>query len=160
MDYKEKLNKMVEEVFEKNKTTDCISNKQQPLINTQKKILLVDDDQILCDMYSMKFQKNGYEIKAVYRGEDAINILKGGFAPDILVIDLMLPVMDGFAVFDSIKKEKLAPNAVAVMLTNKGLSEDINQAKEAGFNGFIVKATTTPAEVVEQVKKIYDDCYK
>ena len=69
----------------------------------------------------------------------------------------MIPEMDGFAIFEAIKKEKLAPNAISIVLTNKGLSEDIKKAKEIGFHGYIVKATTIPAEVVEQVKKIYEE---
>ena len=156
MEYKNKINKVIKNTFDGKDSKDCIA-KQQPLIDIKKKILFIDDDQILRDMYSAKFQRNGYEIKAVASGEEALNLIKGLYIPDILITDLMIPIMDGFSIFETIKKEKLLPNVIAIMLTNKGLSEEINKAKELGFNGYIVKAMTVPAEVVEEVKKICSD---
>ncbi len=63
--------------------------------------------------------------------------------------------MDGFTIYENVKKDNLAPGAVAIVLTNQGLSSDINRAKELGFHGYIVKATTIPSEVVEEVLDIY-----
>lgn len=157
MDFKDKINQIIKETFVDKNLQDCIDNKQQPLIDFKKKILIIDDDPILHEMYAMKFQKNGYDVKTAADGEKALCILRGGYLPDILLIDLMIPVMDGFTIFEIIKKEKLAPNAVAIMLTNRGLSDEINKAKDLGFHGYIVKATTVPAEVVEEVKKIYKE---
>ena len=157
MDYKNKINNFIKNTFSLKQQQDCVSNIQQPLINIKKKILLIDDDQILNDMYSMKFNKNGYEIKTAASGEEAIMLIKEGYIPDILITDLMMPIMDGFTVFETIKKENLAPNVIAIMLTNKGLSEEINKAKDLGFHGYIVKATTIQVEVVEEVKKIYKE---
>jgi two-component system chemotaxis response regulator CheY len=150
MEYSKIINKKIDDTFNK----DDSSVKQKSLMNVMKKILLVDDDQLLHDMYSMKFKKNGFEVKTASDGEEAIQIIKDGYVPDVLITDLMMPVMDGFGIFEAIKKENLAPNIIAIMLTNKGLSEEINKAKEEGFHGYIVKATTIPAGVVEEVKKI------
>ena len=124
-------------------------------MNGKIKILLVDDDSFLLNMYSMKFGKSDCEVKTAGGGSDALNILKGGFKPDILVLDLIMPEMDGFTIYENIKKNNLAPGAIAVILTNQGLSSDINRAKELGFHGYIVKATTIPSEVVEEVLDIY-----
>ncbi len=119
------------------------------------KILIVDDDSFLLNMYSMKFQKSNCEVRVAAGGPEALDALKGGYAPDILILDLIMPSMDGFSLYENIKKNNLASNAVAVVLTNQGLSSDINRAKELGFHGYIVKATTIPSEVVSEVLDIY-----
>ena len=121
-------------------------------MNDKKKVFIVDDDSFLLSMYSMKFEKNGFETKVAANGTEALDALRGGYKPDILIMDLIMPIMDGFELFTNIKKEHLIPDALTVMLTNQGSVADINKAKELGVNGFIVKATTIPSEVVDQVK--------
>lgn len=121
----------------------------------KKKILLIDDDKFLLSVYSMKFEKNGYEVKIASSGEDALTQLRDKYTPDILLMDLVMPGMDGFSIYETVKKEHLAPGAIAIMLTNQGLSSDIARAKELGVQGYIVKATTIPAEVVAEVEDIY-----
>jgi len=123
----------------------------------KKKILIIDDDRFLLNMYSMKFSKSGFDVKIAGGGPEAIEILKDGFKTDILLMDLIMPVMDGFAVYETIKKDKLAEGSIAIMLTNQGLVSDINRAKELGVHGYIVKATTIPSEVVEEVIEIYNN---
>jgi len=151
MEYLKKIKDTIKKAFGPGEQSN---NKQPSFIQEKKKILLVDDDKLLHDMYAMKFQKNGFEVKTASGGLEAIQIIKDGYIPDVLVTDLMMPTMDGFEILEVIKNEHLAPDITAVVLTNKGLSEDINKAKEIGFHGYIVKATTIPAGVVEEVKKI------
>jgi two-component system chemotaxis response regulator CheY len=123
----------------------------------KRKILILDDDRFLLNMYSMKFDKNGFEVKVAGGGTEAIDILKEGFKPDILLMDLIMPVMDGFSFYETVKREKLVDGVIAIMLTNQGLVSDINRAKELGVHGYIVKATTIPSEVVEEVIGIYNN---
>lgn len=120
----------------------------------KKKIFIIDDDAFLLGMYSMKFEKNGFETKVAANGSDAIDTLRNGYKPDIIITDLIMPVMDGFSLCENIKKEKLVPDVVFILLTNQGTSADIKRAKDLGVHGFIVKATTIPSEVVNEVKKI------
>ncbi len=123
----------------------------------KRKILILDDDRFLLNMYSMKFEKNGFEVKVAGGGPEALDILKEGFNPDIMLMDLIMPVMDGFTFYETAKKEKLVDNIIAIMLTNQGQVSDINRAKELGVHGYIVKATTIPSEVVEEVIQIYNN---
>lgn len=120
----------------------------------KKKIFIIDDDAFLLSMYSMKFEKKGFEVKLAANGADAIKILRDGYRPDVLMMDLIMPTMDGFSMYETIQKENLAPKAVTVMLTNQGTTSDINKAKELGVNSFIVKATTIPSEVVDEVSAL------
>jgi len=123
-------------------------------MNDKKKIFIVDDDSFLLSMYSMKFEKNGFETKVAANGSDALEMLRGGYKPDVLIMDLIMPIIDGFTMYEFVKKENLAPGALSVMLTNQGTVADISRAKELGINGFIVKATTIPSEVVDEVKTL------
>jgi len=160
MEYVNKLNKIIKNTFDRQDLKDCATNKQQLPAENKKKVLLIDDDQLLHDMYAMKFNRCGYDAKAASSGEEAIQLIKSGFVPDIMLIDLMIPIMDGFAVFQAIKDKNLAPNAVAIMLTNKGIADEIRKAKDIGFHSFIIKAITVPAEVVEETAKIYKEYCK
>ena len=121
--------------------------------NTQLKILLVDDDRFLLDMYTLKFKKSGLEIDAVGNGLSALEKLRVGNVYDILILDIIMPTMDGFELLKMIRTEKLVPKAVIIMLTNQ--ADDLEKAKEFNVDGYIIKATTIPSEVVEQAIAIY-----
>jgi len=121
--------------------------------NTQLKILLVDDDRFLLDMYTLKFKKSGLEIDAVGNGLLALEKLRVGNVYDILILDIIMPSMDGLELLKMIRTEKLVPNAVIIMLTNQ--ADDLEKAKEFNVDGYIIKATTIPSEVVEQAIAIY-----
>ncbi len=121
------------------------------------KLMIVDDDKFLLDMYCMKFKKGNFDVHGASGGAAALEAIRGGFVPDILIMDLIMPAMSGFELFETVKKEHLADKAVVVVLTNQGQSPDIEKAKELGVDGYIVKASTIPSEVVEQVIKIYGE---
>lgn len=122
--------------------------------DTMKKILFVDDDKFLLDMYALKFSKAGYEVKTADSTDGAIKLIKEGYEPDVLLADIVMPGMDGLDMVSNIRKERLIPNAVVIMLTNQGASDDIARAKKLNVDGYIVKATTIPSEVLAEVEKI------
>ena len=124
--------------------------------NKKPKVLIVDDDKFLLNMYSLKFSKNNFEVDSASSGEEALAKIKEGFVPDIILLDIIMPGMDGFEVLTSMKKDNIAPEAMIIMLTNQGQLSDIEKAKSFGINGYIIKATTIPSEVVEEVTKIYN----
>ncbi len=123
--------------------------------NKKPKLLLVDDDNFLLDMYSVKFAKSGLEVNAVCGSEQALKKLREGFQPDILVLDIVMPTIDGLEMLSAIRKESLAKNTTVIMLTNQSQSSDIERAKQLGVAGYIIKATTIPSEVLEKVMDIY-----
>jgi len=120
-----------------------------------QKILLVDDDKFLLDMYALKFSKNGYEVNTAQGTEEALRVIRNGFDPDILLVDIVMPGMDGIEFISVLRKEGLVKKAVIVMLTNQGLPDDIARAKALNVDGYIIKATTVPSEVFAEVEKIY-----
>ena len=126
-------------------------------MDVAKKILIVDDDSFLLDMYSLKFVKSNFNVMTALRPETALDKLREGFDPDIILLDIMMPGIDGFELFEKIKKENLASSAVVVFLSNRGLPSDVFKAEQLGAAGYIVKATSTPSEVIDKVVKIIKD---
>lgn len=118
------------------------------------KILIVDDDAFLIDMYALKFTQNNFIVSTAFNGKEAIDKLKSGFVPDIILLDIMMPEMDGFEMLEQINKENLSPKSVKIILSNKGQQSDIDTGIKLGASGYIIKASNTPAEVVSQVNEI------
>ena len=126
-------------------------------MNKKYKILIVDDDKLLLDMYSVKFNQQGYDVEIGIGGEDALAKLRDGLNPDVILLDLVMPDVDGFDFFEIINREKLCENPIVIILTNQGQESDIKRAKELGAAGYIVKASALPSEVLEQVMKIIEE---
>jgi CheY-like chemotaxis protein len=120
-----------------------------------KNIFIVDDDSFLLDMYALKFSQAGYDVTTALGALPALEKLRGGtYVPTIILTDLVMPVVDGFEFLEKMRTENIAPNAVRIVLSNRGQEADIARAKELGAAGFIVKAATTPSEVLTQVGDI------
>ena len=117
------------------------------------KVLIVDDDEFLLSMYSVKFSKSGLEVVTSTGSADALNKLTEGFVPDVMVLDIVMPGMNGFELLEKIRSLKLAPGAIVIFLTNLGQDADIERAKKLGANGYIVKASSIPSEVYAEVMK-------
>lgn len=125
---------------------------EQPFLN--KKILLVDDDKFLLDMYAIKFSKSGYEVKTSDSTDGGLKLIRDGYVPNVMLVDIVMPGMDGLDLVAVIRKEHLAPDSVVIMLTNQGSSDDISRAKRLDVDGYIVKATTIPSEVLAEVERV------
>lgn len=123
-------------------------------MSKQYTILLVDDDKFLLDMYRKKFEQSGAMVDVAVGPEETLTKLRGGAKPNILILDIIMPGMDGLELLETIRKEKLIPDTAVIMLTNESSSEKIEKAKSLGIKGYVVKATSVPSEVVEEVMKI------
>ncbi len=120
------------------------------------KILLVEDDKFLSDMYVTKFSKLGYEIEAAYDGEEGIRKIKK-LRPDIILLDIRLPLKDGFEVLRETKEDQKTKNIPVILLTNLGQKEDIKEGLKLGAVDYLIKAQFTPQEIVDKVKRITSD---
>lgn len=120
----------------------------------KKFVLLVDDDDFLVNMYSVKFQNAGFEIAVAGSASAGLQKLRDGLVPDALVVDIVMPTMDGIEFVKRVRTEKLAEKAAVVFLTNQGQPSEIERAKEVGMDCYIVKASTIPSEVVAAVRRI------
>jgi len=127
---------------------------EKPKETPKYTILIVDDDKFLLGMYAVKFQKEGFEVITASDGGDAFAKLKDGLLPDVLILDIVMPVMDGLELLQKIRENHLTEKSIIIILSNQGQSSDIEKAKKLGVDGYIVKATTIPSEVLAEVNKI------
>lgn len=120
---------------------------------TKKKVLLVEDDSFLRDLCLKKLNKEGFEVVAGVDGEEALKLVES-FVPDIVLLDVILPLLDGFSVLKIIRehKSKLIKNVPVIMLTNLGQEEDIDKALKMGASGYLIKAHFTVEEIVEKIR--------
>ncbi|MBI4120806.1 MAG: response regulator [Parcubacteria group bacterium] len=118
-----------------------------------KTVLIVDDDRFLLDMYALKFKEAAFRVETADSGENAYEMVKKG-GQDVVLLDILMPTMDGFELLKRFQAEHLGKNTKFIVLSNLGEPSDIEKARELGADGYIVKATATPTEVVEVVRKV------
>ena len=118
-----------------------------------KKILFIDDDQYLRDVYEEILKTQGYDVTTAINGEDGLKKLQeGGY--DLVLLDIMMPTLDGIGVLEGLQKNPAKqPNGPIVLLTNLGLDPLIKTAKTKGAASYLLKADLTPKELVDHVKK-------
>jgi two-component system chemotaxis response regulator CheY len=122
-----------------------------------KTIMLVDDDTFLLDMYSLKFKNSGYNIITVDNPEEAVERLKSGDKPDIVLFDLVMSGIGGWGFIKAVRENKLAEDALFMVLSNQGQQMDFDTAKQYNVDGYVVKALATPSEVLTEVEKVYKE---
>lgn len=117
------------------------------------KILLVDDDVFLRDMYATKFGELGHLVTTAETGERALELI--GESPfDVVLLDMIMPGMSGVELLQKISERKPEPMPICIVLSNQGGSEEIEAAQKAGAKGYIIKAELIPSEVVAEVTKL------
>ena len=117
------------------------------------RVYLVDDDRFLLDLYAVKFKNAGHEVAVFGSGSDLLATLrKGGEAgsPDAVLLDLIMPGMTGFEILETVRKENLAKNTKFIVLSNQGQDSDIEKAKSLKADGYIIKASAIPSEVLAE----------
>ncbi|OGY44328.1 MAG: hypothetical protein A2729_06115 [Candidatus Buchananbacteria bacterium RIFCSPHIGHO2_01_FULL_39_14] len=121
------------------------------MANSMSKILLVEDDHTLTEMYALKFKESGLELLLAADGLTGLEIAKKEL-PAVILLDIMMPKMDGFAVLTELKKDNSTKNVPVIMLSNLGQDNDIEKGKKLGANDYIVKASMTPTQVIDKIK--------
>ena len=124
-------------------------------MDAKKTILIVEDDVFLSDMYQTKFIESGYDVKVAQDGQQGLSMLEEGLRPDIVLLDIVMPRMDGIEMLTAVKKEEKLKNIPIVLLTNLGQESDITRGMELGALDYFIKAHFTPSEVVKKVEALF-----
>jgi len=118
-----------------------------------KKILVIEDDKFLRELISQKLLKEGYDIAEAMDGEKGVDAIKAE-NPDLILLDLILPGIDGFEVLSRIKSDPSMSGIPVIILSNLGQKDDIEKGLKMGAVDYLIKAHFTPNEIVEKIRSI------
>jgi CheY-like chemotaxis protein len=118
-----------------------------------KKILIVEDDPFVLDMYTTKLKMNNITTIQSDNGKKALEVLEKE-VPDLILLDIVMPHMDGFELLSELKQNQKTKNIPVILLSNLGQKDDIEKGLRLGAEDYIVKAKSTPTEVVRKVKSL------
>lgn len=117
---------------------------------TKQKVLIVEDEDSLAQMYKTKFEREGYQVVVAGDGVTGLDLAVKD-QPDIILLDIILPQKDGFMVLKELKENKKTKDIKVLMLTNLGQDEDVGKGKKLGAADYLIKANLTPAQLVDKV---------
>lgn len=123
------------------------------MTQNKKKILLVEDDSFLISMYTTKFELENFEVVAAEDGEKGLS-LAAEEKPDIILLDILLPKMNGFEVLKELKNNKETSQIPVILLTNLSQKNEIEQGLALGAQDYLIKAHFMPSEVMDKIKKV------
>ncbi len=117
------------------------------------KLALIEDDIAIVQMYRTKFEFEGYQVATAGDGVAGLELIES-FKPDVVLLDIMMPKMDGLKVLEKIRANPKTKDTKVIVLTNMGDTKTAEQIYKMAATDYIVKAEMTPREVSERVKKI------
>jgi len=122
-----------------------------------KKILLVEDEEIMIDLLQKKLTKEGYEISVARDGEEGLKVMKdalqAGHPPDLVLLDIIMPKMGGFEVMEKMGKDKELKKIPVIVISNSGQPVELDKAQKLGAKDWLIKTEFDPQEVVDKVVK-------
>lgn len=116
-------------------------------------ILLVEDDAFLASIYAQKLELEGFDVSLATNGEDGLR-LAGKDIPDLILLDLVMPKLNGFEVLERLKQDAATKAIPVLVLTNLGQREDVERCMQLGAAGYVIKAHSLPHETVAKVKEL------
>ncbi|MEK7644427.1 MAG: response regulator [Patescibacteria group bacterium] len=119
----------------------------------QRHIVLVEDDTFLANIYKTKFEMEGFKVSVAEDGLSGVEEVKKK-KPDLVLLDILLPKMDGFAVLEALKKDPDVKAIPVILLTNLGQKDDVDKGLSMGAADYLIKAHFKPSETVDKVKKV------
>jgi DNA-binding response OmpR family regulator len=119
------------------------------------KILLVEDDPFLLSMYATKFELEGFEVISTDNGEKGLSLARED-KPDVILLDILIPKMNGFEVLQGLKDDEQTRNIPVILLTNLNQKDEIERGLELGAVDYLIKAHFMPSEVVAKIKKVIE----
>ena len=121
--------------------------------NKQDHVLIVEDDVFLAEIYQKKFEMEGFKISMATNGEKGLADIKKK-KPDIVLLDILLPKLDGFAVLEAAKADSSIKNIPIILLTNLGQKDDVQRGLDEGAEDYLIKTHFKPSEVVDKVRAV------
>ena len=121
--------------------------------STPTHVLIVEDDVFLAEIYQKKFEMEGFKVSMAQNGEKGLADIKKK-KPDIVLLDILLPKLDGFRVLETAKEDPSIKNIPIILLTNLGQKDDVQHGLEKGAVDYLIKTHFKPSEVVDKVRAV------
>ena len=118
-----------------------------------KKILIIEDEKVLINLLQKKLTQEGYEISTALDGEEGLLEMKER-KPDLILLDIMMPKMDGFKVMEEMAKDKEIKDIPVIIISNSGQPVEIERAQKLGAKDWLIKTEFDPQEVLDKVVKV------
>jgi len=118
-----------------------------------RKILLVEDDPFLIDIYTTKLKEAGFSVEVATDGEEGVRKAKEK-PPSLIILDIVLPQIDGWEILKKIKEDKNLKPIPVIILSNLGQKNEVERGMKLGAAKYLIKAHYTPSQVVEEIKEI------
>jgi len=122
------------------------------LFKFMKKILLVEDEEIMIGLLQRKLSQEGYEVSVARDGEEGLKVMKE-IKPDLILLDIIMPKMGGFEVMEAMAKDKEIKDIPVIVISNSGQPVELDRAQKLGAKDWLIKTEFDPQEVVDKVKK-------
>jgi two-component system alkaline phosphatase synthesis response regulator PhoP len=116
-------------------------------------VLVVEDEETLCNLYTLKLTREGFDTEVAFNGVQGVTKAKLT-KPDIILLDIMMPIKNGISALEELKADELTKNIPVIMLTNLSEPDYVNKAIALGARGYIVKSASDPSLVVEKVREV------
>jgi len=118
---------------------------------TKKKILIVEDDSFVMDIYQTKLSQSGYDVAGAVNGLEALKIMKDNDF-DLMLLDIVMPYMDGLEILKKVKVDEKNKDLPIILLTNLSQKEEVDKGLKLGASDYLIKSHFTPSEVLEKIK--------
>ena len=123
---------------------------------TKGKILIIEDDRYISKMYQLKLSLEGYEVQVAENGREGVDKVKE-FMPNIILLDILMPELDGFEVLKIVKGDDATKDIPVLIMSNLGQEDHVDKGMKLGAIGYIVKSQYTPSKVVEKIKSVISE---
>jgi len=120
--------------------------------NRKKKILLIEDEQIIIEILAKKLKEEGYDVVVAMNGNQGLEKMRRQ-TPDVILLDMVMPEKGGMEVLEEMRKDKSLKKIPVIIISNSGQPVELDRAKELGVSDWLVKTEFDPEEVIEKVKK-------
>jgi len=117
-----------------------------------KKILIIEDEEIIVDLLQRKLTNEGYEISVARNGEEGLKMMRE-VKPDLILLDIIMPKMGGLEVMEEMQKDKKLAKIPVIVISNSGQPVEIDKAQKLGAKDWLIKTEFDPQEVIKKIKK-------
>lgn len=122
--------------------------------NIKRKILLVEDDAFISDIYQTKLRAENFDVSSAENGMEALKLVEGGLVPDLILLDILMPYLDGLGFLKKLREKEEWKQIPVILLTNLFQKEQVEEGLELGASDYLIKSHFTPSEVMQKINLV------